>query len=101
MGKLAELAGARQLKGAVAVTYKDGTSRSFENEAEAEEALSGTDVFHHRGAFYEKGCTPRGYTAPTKAKQKVVAAPVAVAEPEPERAESKPSESKRRRKRSD
>jgi hypothetical protein len=53
MGKLADLAKAKALKGAVQVTFKDGTSKTFASEAEAEKATAGLTLEHRRGAFFE------------------------------------------------
>ena len=57
MGKLAELAKAKKLKGKVAMTNLDtGETRTYEDEASAEAALpKGAEVSHRRGAFFYKG----------------------------------------------
>lgn len=70
MGKLAELAGTSVLTGQVTFTDAGGFTRSFEGEDEALKAIGSKEVFHHRGAFWEKGCTPRGYTPPEEPKAK-------------------------------
>lgn len=62
MGKLAETAGTKALKGPVTMTnLDDGTSQTFPDEAAAEKALpSGAQLEHKRGAFfYKAGGKPR------------------------------------------
>ena len=55
MGKLAELAEAKKLTGAVCVTFADGTTKTFKTEAEAEKATAGLALEHRRGAFFVTG----------------------------------------------
>jgi hypothetical protein len=70
MGKLAELAKASKgLKGRVAVTFADGSTRTFDDEAAAEAATAGLNIEHRRGAFYEvaaKALEPASKAAPKK-----------------------------------
>jgi phosphomannomutase len=54
MGKLAELAKTSKLKGSVAVTFANGTTRTFATEADAEAGTSGLTLEHRRGAFFEQ-----------------------------------------------
>ena len=69
MGKLAQLAGTNVLTGPVTITKADGSSMTYDDETAAEKACGGDSLFHHRGAFYEKGCSPRGHAAqPAPAK---------------------------------
>lgn len=72
MGRLAEIAGAKALKGKITVTDTTGNTRVFDSEAEAEEALGGP-VFHYRGAFWQEGCEPRGWPE-EKARREAAAA---------------------------
>jgi hypothetical protein len=53
MGRLADLAKASSLRGAVVFVNQKGESRTFHDEAEAEAALKGVEVEHRRGAFFE------------------------------------------------
>lgn len=57
MGRLAELAKAKALKGQVTLTnVGDGTSKTYPDEATAEAALpNGAKVEHRRGAFFWSG----------------------------------------------
>jgi hypothetical protein len=68
VGKLAKLAGTHKLSGPVAVTGPAGTV-TYADEDAAEEAVGGKSLFHYRGAFYEEGCTPKGYVAPAPATE--------------------------------
>ena len=52
MGRLAEIAKTAKLKGAITVSFPDGTSRTFANEALAEKATAGLVLEHNRGAFF-------------------------------------------------
>ncbi len=64
MGRLAEIAGATKLTGKVCFTDAGGITHRCEDEAAAEAVIGSKAVFHHRGAFFEEGCTVRGYTPP-------------------------------------
>jgi hypothetical protein len=57
MSKLADLAKTKSLHGKVQVTFKDGTSRTFASEAEADKATAGLTLEHRRGAFFEAPAT--------------------------------------------
>jgi len=52
MGRLAELAKATALKGAVTVTDENGASMTYPDEAAAERACAGKKLTHRRGAFF-------------------------------------------------
>ena len=60
MGKLAELAGATELRGKVCVTDTKGTTHLYESEAEAEAAWGhkAGRLEHRRGGFHEKKPAP-------------------------------------------
>jgi hypothetical protein len=74
MGKLAELAKAKTLKGKVMITRADGTSRTYATEAEAEKAAATLDLEHRRGAFFEK---PKAAPAPVVDAEVSAPAPAA------------------------
>ena len=52
MGKLSTAAKAK-VTGPVAVTFADGTTRTFATETEAEKAVAGKTVEFRRGGFFE------------------------------------------------
>lgn len=79
MGRLAELAKTDKLKGKVQVNFKDGTSRVFADEKEADENTKGLALEHRRGAFHEVAATPIT-AAPSAPKTAKKAAPKPVAE---------------------
>lgn len=57
MGKLAQLAGAKELTGKVQVNGQDGIAHVYEDEAAAEAVWGGQAdrLEHRRGAFFETG----------------------------------------------
>jgi hypothetical protein len=62
MGRLAGLAKAKALKGAITVTDENGLTHTYANEAAAEAATAGKEIEHRRGAFFVKtaaGDAPR------------------------------------------
>lgn len=62
MGRLAKIAGAKgSLQGKVTFTDAKGFTHVYDDEGAAEKAMTGREVFHFRGAFYEEGCKPKGY----------------------------------------
>jgi|CXWL01.1.fsa_nt_gi hypothetical protein len=72
MGRLATMAkAAKGLKGPVQVTFRDGTSRTFKDEVEAEAACKGLALEHKRGAFFEaEGALPPHEDKPRRGKDK-------------------------------
>ena len=56
--KLAELAGAKRLKGAVCVTDAKGVTHHYVDEAAAWAAWQGKPLEHRRGAFFEAVADP-------------------------------------------